>query len=248
LTTMMFAGQTALITGGRRGIGFAFAKALADRGARVVITTSSGDPADTKERLKELGQDPLAIRWDVKSKSATDDVIAALDKESLAITLFVHAAHVFSPHALILATKPEDVSSSLSHNVVAPFALARHLARSMSRARFGRMLFVSSLVASIGGMGQSQYIIEKSALEGMARAFATEFGSRDVLVNVIAPGIVDTENVRANVSEDVTKAFAARTLPGRLATTEEVVLAGLPFLDPKQGFVTGQTLRIAGGF
>jgi 3-oxoacyl-[acyl-carrier protein] reductase len=246
MTMMIFSGQTALITGGRRGIGFAFAKALAERGARVVITTS-GDPSAVD--LEQLGPHALAVPWDMKDKSAALALMSALDEEKITnIGLFVHAAHIFAPHSLILATKPDDLASSLHHNVVAPFALVRQLARSMSRARFGRILFVSSLVASIGGTGQSQYIIEKSALEGMVRAFAAEFGSRDVLVNAIAPGIVDTENVRANVSEDIRKAFAERTNAGRLATPEEVALAGLPFLDPKQGFITGQTLRMTGGF
>jgi 3-oxoacyl-[acyl-carrier protein] reductase len=249
-----FSKHTALVTGGRRGIGFAFARELARRGARVAITTR--DASNVEGRLAELAAcspanaaPPIAVPWNMEDdpETAASAAMTALEALGISVGLFVHAAHVFAPHRLVLATKPEMLARSLEQNVVAPFALARRICRSMGRARFGRVLFVGSLVASIGGEGQSAYIIEKSALEGMARAFASEFGTRGVTVNVIAPGIVDTENVRERVRPEIAEAFAARTHEGRLATPEEIALAGMPFLDPRQGSITGQVLRVAGG-
>jgi 3-oxoacyl-[acyl-carrier protein] reductase len=246
----------ALVTGGRRGIGRAFARELARRGSRVVITTRDPRAADVVALLAELeasatpgAAPPLALAWDMEQEpaGAAAAVASSLRDAGITIGLFVHAAHVFSPHELVIATKPESLARSLEKNVVAPYALARQIGRSMARARFGRILFVSSLVASLGGTGQVRYIVEKAALEGMARAFASELGERNVLVNVVAPGLVDTENVRANVDAGVVDAFAARALPRRLATEEEVALAGMALLDPRQGFVTGQVLRVAGG-
>jgi 3-oxoacyl-[acyl-carrier protein] reductase len=246
----------ALVTGGRRGIGRAFARELARRGSRVAITSRDPRAAVVAAALADLAElapagtpPPLAIAWDMEQEptASAASVASALRDAGMSIGVFVHAAHVFSPHRQIFATKPDALAQSLGRNVVAPYALARHIGRSMARARFGRVLFVGSLVASLGGSGQAAYIVEKAALEGMARAFASELGGRGVLVNVIAPGLVDTENVRANVRPDVAQAFASRALSGRLATAEEIALAGMALLDPRQGFVTGQVLRVAGG-
>jgi NAD(P)-dependent dehydrogenase (short-subunit alcohol dehydrogenase family) len=190
---------------------------------------------------------PLAIAWDMETPEDDARAAEALKTAGVEVELFVHAAHVPSPHALVFATKPSELAHSLQCNVVAPYALARRLCRGMARAGFGRVLFVGSLAASLGGKGQAAYVAEKAALEGLARSFAAELGSRGVLVNVIAPGIVDTEGVRERVHPDVTRAFAEHALAGRLARPEEIALAGMSLLDPRQGFITGQVLRVAGG-
>ena len=256
MTAEGFLGRTALVTGGRGGIGFAFARALAERGCRVVITSRDPRSTEVAERLAAIAAvtaervaPPAAIAWDMDedaTKAATA-ATAALDAAGIHVDVLVHAAHVFAPHQLILATKPEGLARSLERNVVAPFALLRRLTRSMARARFGRVLLVGSLVAEAGGAGQSIYITEKAALEGMARAFAAEMGSRNVLVNVVAPGIVDTAHVRAAVRPEVIRAFEQRSVAGRLPTPDEVALAAMGLLDGRQAFVTGQVLRVAGG-
>jgi len=248
-------GRTALVTGGKRGLGRAYAEELARRGCRVIVTSRDPSSADVAACLADLraiatsagARDPLAIRWDMRDPNGDADAFASLRAAGAEVELFVHAAHEFPPHDLILATAPADLAESLRVNVVAPYALCRRICRTMVRARFGRILFVGSLAASTGGVGQVAYITEKSALAGLVRAFAAELGSRNVLVNMVEPGIVDTENVRAAVREEARAAFAKRTLSGRLATAREVVLASIGLLDPEQGFTTGQILRIAGG-
>jgi 3-oxoacyl-[acyl-carrier protein] reductase len=249
-----FAGRTALVTGGLGGIGFAFASELARRGCHVLVTTRDPSAPTVAERLAELAAlapkgvpHPVAVRWDMTTPGSEVEAMQALEGARLHVDILVHAAHVFSPHRLLLAVKPEDLARSLACNVVAPYALARRVCRSMARAGFGRVLFVGSLAASLGGVGQAIYITEKAALEGMVRAFAAELGRRGVLVNLVAPGIVDTEHVRATVRSDVRSAVAARALPGRLATAEEIAVASMGLLDPRQGYATGQVLRIAGG-
>jgi 3-oxoacyl-[acyl-carrier protein] reductase len=244
----------ALVTGGKRGLGRAYAEELARRGCRVIVTSRRPDEPDVQACLASLqarapagSAAPLAVAWDMDDPAGDAAVAASLRAAGIDVEILVHAAHVFPPHKLILSTSPDELAQSLRRNVVAPFALCRRLCRPMSRARFGRILFVGSLTASIGGIGQSIYITEKAALAGLVRAFSAELGARDVLVNLVEPGIVDTENVREGVSVQARDAFARRTLMKRLATPEEVVLASIGLLDPDQGFVTGQTLRIAGG-
>jgi len=117
----------------------------------------------------------------------------------------------------------------------------------MSRAGFGRILILGSLASQLGGVGQVAYITEKSALEGLSRAFSSEFAARGVLLNIVHPGIVDTANVRARVDPRVLHAFARRAAGGRLLQVDEVVRAGLALLDPNQCALTGQALRISGG-
>ena len=248
-------GRVALVTGGRRGLGRAYAMELARRGCRVIITSRRPEDegvTDCLDALRELGgadeaRAPFAVPWDMSDPEGDAAVGVALRARSVAVELFVHAAHVFAPHALILGTAPPVLAASLQRNVVAPYALCRRLCRPMARAGFGRVLVVGSLAASTGGVGQVAYIAEKSAMAGLVRAFSAELGRRNVLFNMVEPGIVDTENARESVSVAVREAFARRTLPGRLATAEEVVLASIGLLDPRQGYTTGQILRIAGG-
>jgi gluconate 5-dehydrogenase len=234
-------GRVALVTGGRRGLGRAYAMELARRGCRVVITSRSPEDQGVTECLDALralggadeGRAPFAVPWDMSDPEGDAAVGVALRARGVAVELFVHAAHVFAPHALILGTAPRVLAESLQRNVVAPYALCRRLCRPMARAGFGRVLVVGSLAAS--------------AMAGLVRAFSAELGRRNVLFNMVEPGIVDTENARESVSVAVREAFARCTLPGRLATAEEVVLASIGLLDPRQGYTTGQVLRIAGG-
>ena len=117
----------------------------------------------------------------------------------------------------------------------------------MADRGFGRVLLLGSLVAVTGGVGQVVYITEKAALEGLVRAFAAELGRKGVLLNLVHPGMVDTENVRAKVKEEVRQVYSHLTLAGRLATAEEIAIASLGLMDPRQGYLTGQTVRITGG-
>jgi NAD(P)-dependent dehydrogenase (short-subunit alcohol dehydrogenase family) len=223
---------TALVTGGRRGLGRAFAVELERLGCRVLVTS---------RRPEGEGQ----LRWDTDEPESTRALLAGLDGQ--VVDLVVHAAHATPPHTPIVALGAAALAASLSRNVVAAYDLLRGLARRMAREGFGRVLLVGSYAAVIGGVGQAAYIIEKAALEGMARAFSAELAPRGVLVNIVHPAIVDTEAVRERVRPEVLAAYRRRAPAGDLLSPADVVLPSLALLDPRHAGVTGQALAITGG-
>jgi 3-oxoacyl-[acyl-carrier protein] reductase len=218
---------TALVTGGRRGLGRAYAEELARLGARVLVTSRSaaGD---------------AALRWDLDDPASTRELLAALPE----IDLLVHAAHAFGPHAPMVSLRGDELAAALARNVAAPYDLVRGVARRMMRAGFGRVLLLGSYAAVAGGAGQVAYIVEKSALAGLARALSAELAPRGVLVNVVHPAIVDTENVRERVAPDFLERYTRRA---PLLEPLDVVRASIGLLDPRQRGVTGQALLVTGG-
>lgn len=249
----------AWVTGGSSGIGHGFALALAARGCQVHITTRAPESSASVSALTAIqaASDEWARKQSSTPRRAVAHALELADVDSVDATvrvmkahppdLFVHAAHVFAPHAPIVALGADAVGEGLRVNVASAYALLRGAARPMSRAGFGRILVLGSLASQLGGIGQVAYITEKAALEGMCRAFSSELATRGVLMNVVHPGIVDTANVRARVDTRVLQAFAQRAAGGRLLQVDEVVGASLPFLDPNQCALTGQALRISGG-
>lgn len=221
---------TALVTGGRRGLGHAYAAELRRLGARTLITSRT--PATAGD-----------LRWDMDDPASTRELAAALPE----LDLFIHAAHSFASHQSLFSLRAEELAASMQRNVVAAYELARAVCRRMARAGFGRVLFVGSMAAVAGGIGQVAYIVEKSALAGMARAFAVELARKGVLVNVVHPAIVDTENVRERVAPDVLEAYRRRAPGGKLLSPADVVLASLPLFDPRHEGTTGQSLAVTGG-
>jgi NAD(P)-dependent dehydrogenase (short-subunit alcohol dehydrogenase family) len=254
-----FADCTVWVTGGQRGIGLSVAQRFAALGAQVVIT--SRDPASqgVRESLSQLdataqafatahGTSPRAascVAWDM----ADDASSAALGSTFKANPphVLVHSAHVFAAHLPIVALKPRDFSTSLATNVGGAYTICRLAGRHMARAGFGRILLVGSLASQLGGVGQASYITEKAALDGMMRAFAVELGTQGVLVNIIHPGIVDTENVRARVDAQVLAQAAQRSVAGRLISSEEVALHAVQLCDPASSAITGQSIRLSAG-
>jgi NAD(P)-dependent dehydrogenase (short-subunit alcohol dehydrogenase family) len=221
---------TALVTGGRRGLGRAYADELARLGARVLVTSRT--PAG-----------PGELRWDLDDPASTKELLAAVPE----IDLLVHAAHAFGPHQPLFSLRAEELAASLQRNVVAAYDLLRGVCRRMSRAGFGRVLVIGSLAVTAGFAGQVAYIVEKSALSGLARAFAAELAGKGVLVNVVHPAIVDTENVRERLRPELLEAYRLRAPGGKLLSPADVVLASLALLDPRQEGVTGQSLAVTGG-
>jgi 3-oxoacyl-[acyl-carrier protein] reductase len=223
---------TALITGGGRGLGRAFAEELERQGCRVHLTRR--EPGGPNEH-----------RWELDDPSSTQTLLTALRGEN--VDLVVHAAHAIAPHTPFVAQRAEALEASLRRNVVAAYELLRGLARPMMRQRFGRILLIGSYAAVAGGVGQLAYIVEKMALEGMMRALAAELAPRGVSVNMVHPAIVDTEGVRERVRPEVLKAYQKLAPSGRLLAPADVVLPSLAFLDPRHAGLTGQSLAITGG-
>ncbi|MCB9629709.1 MAG: SDR family oxidoreductase [Sandaracinaceae bacterium] len=242
-------GHRAWVTGGKRGLGLAFARAFAERGAAVHITAR--DPASPTvlaalAQLRELGAVAACAHAldlaDSGSVAALGDALRDAPPRIL-----VHSAHAFAAHTPIVGLKPEQLEESLRSNVVGAYGVLRAAARLMRRRGTGRLLVVGSLASQVGGVGQAVYIAEKAALGGLALAFASEFGRDGVSCNVVHPGIVDTENVRERVPEQVRAAFAQLTRTGRLLTADEVVDQALHLVEPEQAVPNGQALLLDDG-
>lgn len=241
------AGQTALVTGASRGIGRAIAVELAERGAWVGVNFVSNEAA-AEEALAEIhavGGAGELVPFDVGSGKAAGDAVRAFAKARGSLEILVNNAGI-ARDGLVLRYKSEDWEKILAVNLSGAFACSKAAARSMMRARYGRIVNVTSVVASMGNAGQVAYAATKAGLEGMTRSMAREFASRAITVNAVAPGLIDTEMTLA-LPEEARAAYLLGIPLGRLGTTQEVARA-VGFLAGKDsGYITGHVLAVNGG-
>ena len=227
--------RSVLVTGGNRGIGLATARLLAARGHRVAVTTRSGD----------VPEDLLAVKCDVRDGDQVDDAFAEVESAHGPVEVLVSNAGT-TDDGLLLRMTEESFTSVVDTNLTAAFRVAKRASRAMLRARWGRLLFVSSVVGLSGSAGQANYAASKAGLVGLSRSLARELGSRGITSNVVAPGFVDTD-MTAILSEAQRVAALAGTPLGRSAAPEEVA-AVLAFLaSDAAGYVTGAVDRHDGG-
>lgn len=223
-----------LVTGGNRGIGLAVAEAFAGEGHKVAITYRSDPPEGF-----------FAVRCDVTSAGEVDRAFAAVEEELGPVEVLVSNAGV-NADQLLLAMKEEAWTSVLDANLTGAYRVARRATPKMIRARWGRMIFVSSVVAFSGSPGQANYAASKAGLVGFARSLAREIGSRGVTVNVVAPGFVDTD-MTATLSLARREEVLGQVPLGRMAKPEEVASAVLFLASEGSGYVTGAVLPVDGG-
>lgn len=228
-------GRCALVTGGARGIGLAVAHRLAADGQRVTVTYRREPPA------LPFG----AVHCDVRDPTSVDAAFAAVEAEHGPVQVLVANAGVTADR-LLLRMDDAAWSEVLDTNLTGAFQVARRAVRSMLRARWGRLVFVSSVVGLAGAPGQANYAAAKAGLVGLARSLARELGSRGITVNVVCPGLVDTD-MTAALSEERRRALVAATPLGRPGRPEEVA-AAVGFLASEcAGFITGALLAVDGG-
>lgn len=233
-------GTRALVTGGRRGIGFAFARRLAELGAHVRVT--SRDAASALAALGPLAERCEALEWDMRDEASRARLESAIKLDPP--TIVVHAAHDFPEHVPIVGLRDQAMTDALLGYVPASYALLRTASRAMMRAGGGRIAVLSSLAVELAPPGQAAYVASKLALEGIARVLASEVHARNVGVCIVRAGIVDTENVRARVPAEAQQLYAERNGLGRLLTADEIVDATLPYLAPNAPASNGTVLRI----
>ena len=236
-------GRIALVTGASRGIGRAIALELAAAGATVVGTATSAAGADAiTEVLAPVGGRGAVLNVD---DAATCDALLAELAAQGGPHILVNNAGI-TRDGLILRMKDEDWAAVLGTNLSAVFRLSRGVAKIMMKARWGRIINITSVVGYSGNPGQANYAAAKAGVAGMSRALAQELGSRGITVNCVAPGFVDTDMTRA-LNETQTAAILERIPRGRLGSAAEIAHAVSYLASPQAGYVTGTTLHVNGG-
>jgi 3-oxoacyl-[acyl-carrier protein] reductase len=242
-----FAERVAVVTGGSRGIGRAIAVSLARAGAQVVFTyVSNADAArDTEKALVEAGGRGRAVRCDVADHAAVEALVAAILQEHGRIDIAVNNAGV-ARDQLILRMKPEDFDAVIATNLRGAWSVCRAVAKPMVKQRYGRIINLSSVVAEMGNAGQSNYAASKGGVEALTRSLARELGSRNVTVNAVAPGFIDTDMTRA-LPEQAKNALTERIPLGRLGSAEDVAGVVRFLASDAAAYVTGQVIHVNGG-
>ena len=238
--------QVAVVTGASRGIGAAIANTLAELGAVVVGTATSTAGADAiGERLRKVSRDSYGTQLDVNDANACEVVIQQITATVGAPTILVNNAGV-TRDQILLRMKDDDWDSVLGTNLRSVFRLSRACLKGMMKARYGRIICISSVVASMGNPGQVNYAAAKSGMEGFSRSLAREVGSRAITVNVVAPGFIDTDMTRA-LSEDQRASLLQGIPLQRLGSTQDIAAAVAFLASPQAGYITGHTLHVNGG-
>ncbi len=229
-------GRVVLVTGGNRGIGRACAEAFRDAGNRVAITCRGDDPGIPGV---------LAVRCDVTDTAAVDAAFATVETELGPVEVLVSNAGI-TRDGLVLRMSDDDFTAVLDANLTGGFRVARRAVKTMMKARWGRIVFISSVVGQVGQAGQANYAASKAGLSGMARSLAREFASRSITVNVVAPGPIATDMTDA--LNDAQRAAIGENVPaGRFGTAAEVAAAVTFLASDDAAFITGIVLPVDGG-
>ena len=237
-------GMTALVTGASGGLGSAIAKALAGQGARLALSGSNA------ERLtafrSELGGDHVAVPANLSDPIAVDALVpAALEALGGKLDILVNNAGVTRDN-LLMRMKDEEFEEVIRINLEAAFRLMRAAAKPMMKARFGRIISITSVVGVTGNPGQANYVASKAALIGMTKAVAQELASRNITANAVAPGFM-TSAMTDSLNEQQRAGILSRIPTGAMGSGEDIGAACVYLASREAGYVTGQTLHVNGG-
>jgi NAD(P)-dependent dehydrogenase (short-subunit alcohol dehydrogenase family) len=228
--------RTVLVTGGSRGIGLACAQRFASEGHRVAITYRTNHPGD--DRL-------FGVQCDQADSDQVDAAYNSIEERLGPVEVLVANAGI-TLDKLMLRMSDEDFSTVVDTNLTGAYRMAKRASRSMLRARWGRLIFVSSVVGALGSAGQVNYAASKAGLVGLARSLARELGSRSITSNIVAPGPVDTDML-GQLSEDQRAAITSVVPLGRIGSPEELA-ATISFLaGDEAGYITGAVIPVDGG-
>jgi len=238
--------QVALVTGASRGIGRAIALELARQGATVIGTaTSEAGAAAIGEYLKAEGLQGSGVVLNVNDAARCEAVIEEIVKAHGGLAVLVNNAGI-TQDQLAMRMKDDDWTNVIDTNLTAVFRLSRAVLRPMMKARAGRIINITSVVGSTGNPGQMNYAAAKAGVEGMARALAREIGSRNVTVNCVAPGFIDTDMTKI-LSDEQHAALKTQIPLGRLGQPEDIAHAVAFLAGPQAAYITGTTLHVNGG-
>lgn len=242
----MISGQIALVSGASRGIGQAIALELGRRGAIVIGTATSSDgAAKISAYLAAANIKGEGAVLEVRDQAQLDALIAYIEKTFGTTAILVNNAGITRDN-LALRMKDDEWDAVLDTNLKAVFRLSKAVMRGMMKARSGRIINVTSVLAHSGNAGQANYCAAKAGVAGMARSLARELGSRNITVNCVAPGLIDTDMTRV-LDENQRAALLASIPLGRLGRPEDIAAAVAFLASPDAAYVTGTTIHVNGG-
>jgi NAD(P)-dependent dehydrogenase (short-subunit alcohol dehydrogenase family) len=228
--------RTVLVTGGNRGIGLSIAQAFAKQGDRVAVThRGTGVPEG----------DLLGVRCDITDPAAVDAAFTAVEAELGPVEVLVANAGI-TDDTLLLRMSEEQFGRVLETNLTGSWRCAKRASAKMLRARWGRIIFISSVVGLSGGAGQANYAASKAGLVGLARSITRELGTRNITANVVAPGYVETD-MTAVLAEDLKQQYLKQIPAGRFAQPEEIAGTVTWLAGDAAGYVTGAVIPVDGG-
>ncbi|AMY11179.1 3-oxoacyl-[acyl-carrier-protein] reductase FabG [Luteitalea pratensis] len=238
-------GKVAVITGASRGIGRQTALTLAGAGATVVLTSRGDAAAAVAAEVTAAGGQALAFAADVADAEAVQHVVETTTARFGRLDVLVNNAGI-TRDQLLLRMKREDWDAVLATNLTGTFLCTQAVLRTMLKQRSGRIISISSVVGQSGNPGQTNYAATKAGIIGFSKALAREVASRSITVNVVAPGLIDTDMTR-DISSDAQANWASAIPLGRLGTPEDVAAAVCFLASDAAGYITGQVLAINGG-
>jgi 3-oxoacyl-[acyl-carrier protein] reductase len=240
------AGRVALVTGASRGIGAAIAEALARQGAIVIGTaTSEQGAAAIGTTLAGLGLKGRGAVLDVGKESSVEALLADVSAREGAPTILVNNAGITRDN-LLMRMKTDEWDAVISTNLSSLYRVCKACMRGMTKARYGRIVNIGSIVGLSGNPGQANYAAAKAGVVGFTKALAAEVASRDITVNVVAPGFIETDMTRA-LDEKQVQALRARIPLARLGSVADVAAAVVFLVSDAGGYITGETLNVNGG-
>ncbi len=238
--------KVALVTGASRGIGRAIAEHLGTAGYTVVGTATSDSGAERiSDYLREAGNPGCGMTLDVAEDESVSAVIKAIGEQFGAPLVLVNNAGITRDN-ILMRMKPDEWSDVLDTNLTALYRVSKACLRGMTKARWGRIVNITSVVGSMGNIGQSNYAATKAGAEGFSRALARELGSRSVTVNCVAPGFIDTDMTR-ELSDEQRDLMLGQIPLGRLGAPEEIAALVSFLCSDAAAYITGETVHVNGG-
>ncbi|GMN14270.1 3-oxoacyl-[acyl-carrier-protein] reductase [Altererythrobacter sp. MTPC7] len=240
-------GMTALVTGASGGIGSSIAVSLARQGARLALSGSNGEKlrAFREQLIEEVGGDHVEITCNLTDKTQVDELVPAAIDTLGSLDILVNNAGITRDN-LAMRMKDEEWDQVMQVNLKSAFRLMRAAARPMMKAKFGRMISITSVVGATGNPGQMNYVAAKAGLTGMSKSLAQELASRGITVNCVAPGFIRTA-MTDELTDDQKSAINARIPMARMGEGDDIGAAVAYLASREAGYVTGQTLHVNGG-
>ena len=245
MTEVKFDGQVALVTGASRGIGSAIALELAQKGLKVIGTATSDQGAAKITQALAAFPGCVGKNLNVNDAAAAEALIDSIVKEYGGLQVLVNNAGI-TRDMLAMRLKDDDWDAVLDTNLKAVFRMSRAVMRTMMKQRYGRIINITSVVGASGNAGQANYAAAKAGVAGMTRALARELGSRNITVNCIAPGFIETD-MTASLSEDQQKSLLGQIPLGHLGKPQDIAHAVAFVASPLAAYITGQEIHVNGG-